>query len=276
MHALDLFVVLYRRNPEASETLSTLSRIDFAQLGIDVEVHIWDNARQQPAPPAPGFLPFPWRYGSSPENESLAKVYNMLVRQSSRPYVVIFDQDSSVDTAFFRALTTSIDADKAEVFTPLIQHGNTTISPGCLKWIKGAALARVRDRAILPRNFTAMMSGMCISRALLTRMGPRPFDERLRLYGVDTRFCRDIARLGSRAWLTGARLVHDSALRSTTDPDAVLQRQIWLWQSWVHVFDRNLLEKLAIRGYVVWKAWRVSAQAHARGRFLQVVAEVFR
>lgn len=276
MHALDLIVVLYRRDPEASETLATLSRIDFAKLGIDIEVHIWDNAREHPAPPDPGFLPFPWRYWSSPENESLAKIYNMLVRQSNRPYVVIFDQDSSVDAAFFRELTASIDTGNAEVFTPRIRHGDTTISPGCLKWVKGSALARVRDRALLPANFTAMMSGMCISRALLTRLGPRPFDERLRLYGVDTRFCRDVARLGSRAWLTGAHLEHDSALRSTTDPDAALQRQIWLWQSWVHVFDRNLMEKLAIRCYVVWKAWRVSAGAHARGRFFQVVAEVFR
>ncbi|WP_321785279.1 hypothetical protein [Paraburkholderia sp. J94] len=42
------------------------------------------------------------------------------------------------------------------------------------------------DNARLPRNFAAMMSGLCMTRPLLARRGPQPFDERLRLYGVDT------------------------------------------------------------------------------------------
>lgn len=276
MQAIDLIVVLYRRHPQDAETLMTLSQIDFAALGIDAEVHIWDNAREQPAPPPADFLRIPWRYCSSAANEPLSKVYNTLVRASSRPYVAIFDQDSRVDARFFRELIEAIETREADVYAPRIMHGDKTISPGCLKWIKGASLPGVTGKAMLPRNFTAMMSGMCMSRALLALLGPRPFDERLRLYGVDTRFCRDLSRLGARAWITGAQLGHDSALRSTTDPAAILQRQIWLWQSWLRVFDRNPLEMLAIRGYVLWKAWRVASAVRARSRFFHVVAEVFR
>jgi GT2 family glycosyltransferase len=190
--------------------------------------------------------------------------------------MVIFDQDSRVDDAFFRHLITGIAHVHADVFVPVIRHAGKTISPGRLQWIKGAALHGVAADTMLPRGFTAMMSGLCIRRAFLVRLPPQPFDERLCLYGVDTRFCRDIARLGATAYLTSAVLGHDSALRSTTDPHAVLQRQIWLWQSWLHVFDRNLFEVLAIRCYVLWKAWRASVDPRSPGRFLDVIAEVFR
>jgi GT2 family glycosyltransferase len=192
--------------------------------------------------------------------------------------VVIFDQDSSVDTAFFEELVDSLGKVElaADVFVPVIRHDGQLISPGRLRWIKGEALRSVTTKAMLPTDFTAMMSGMCISRSFLAQLAPQPFDERLRLYGVDTRFCRDLARHGARAYLHGALLGHDSALRSTTDPRAALQRQIWLWQSWLHVFDRNLFEVLAIRCYVLWKAFRVSVGARTRGNFFDVIAEVFR
>ena len=276
MRALDVFVVLYRRDPEAAETLVTLSQIDFIALGLDVEIYIWDNARPDPSPPRAGFLPVASRYFSSPDNEPLSKVYNTLVGESSRPYVVVFDQDSSVDAEFFRQLIKSIAEMAADVFVPVIRHHGRTISPGRLRWIKGAALPQVKTNAMLPSSFTAMMSGLCITRELLTRLQPRPFDERLWLYGVDTRFCRDLAARCGRAFLTGAQLGHDSALRNTADPRATLQRQIWLWQSWLYVFDRNVLEVLAIRCYVLWKAWRVSIAPQSRARFVDVIAEVFR
>ncbi|TDY17034.1 GT2 family glycosyltransferase [Paraburkholderia sp. BL6665CI2N2] len=278
MLALDIFVVLYQRDPEAAETLITLSQIDFASLGIDVEVHIWDNARAVPVPPNAHFLPFRWRYFASPENEPLSKVYNMLVRESRRPHVVIFDQDSSVDAAFLEKLADCLEKVEieADVFVPVIRHDGHLISPGRLRWIKGEALCSVTTNAMLPTDFTAMMSGLCISRAFLTRLAPHPFDERLRLYGVDTRFCRDLAKHGARAYLHEAVLGHDSALRSTTDPLAALQRQIWLWQSWLRVFDRNPFEMLAIRCYVMWKALRISVGPRAPGNFFDVIAEVFR
>lgn len=276
MRALDVFVVLYRRDPEAAETLITLSQIDFIALGLDVEIYIWDNARLDPSPPRAGFLPAASRYFSSPENEPLSKVYNTLVGESNRPYVIVFDQDSSVDEEFFRQLSRSIAEVTADVFVPVIRHDGRTISPGRLRWIKGAALRQVKTNAMLPSGFTAMMSGLCISRKLLTQLEPRPFDERLWLYGVDTRFCRDLAARRGRAFLTAAELGHDSALRNTADPRATLQRQIWLWQSWLQVFDRNVLEALAIRCYVLWKVWRVSIARQSPARFVDVIAEVFR
>ncbi|SIT48031.1 conserved hypothetical protein [Paraburkholderia piptadeniae] len=276
MPTLDIFVVLYRRRPDAAETLVTLSRVNFRSLGFDVELHIWDNAASVPTPPQQGFLPFKWRYIASQDNEPLSRVYNALFRNSTGSYVIVFDQDSSVDEWFFRSLAASIASVHAEVFVPVIKHDERVISPGRLRWIKGAPLTHLRVNDILPRHFTAMMSGLCIARSFLTRLGQRPFDERLRFYGVDTRFCRDLAQHGGSAYLHDAVLGHDSALRSITDSDAALERQIWLWQSWLRVFDRNVGEELAIRCYVLWKAWRASRRLNTPFKFHDLIAEVFR
>ncbi|AXF05540.1 glycosyltransferase family 2 protein [Paraburkholderia hospita] len=276
MPTLDIFVVLYRRRPEAAETLVTLSRIDLRSLGFEVELHIWDNGASDPTPPSQGFLPFKWRYTASQANEPLSKVYNALLRNSISSYVIIFDQDSRVDEAFFTSLAASIASERADVFVPVIKHGERVISPGQLRWIKGAALAHLKVNNVLPRHFTAMMSGLCITRSYLLRLGPRPFDERLRFYGVDTRFCRDLEQHRGNAYLHDAVLGHDSALRSITDSHAALERQIWLWQSWLRVFDRNMGEVLAIRCYVLWKAWRASRRPHTPFKFHDLIVEVFR
>jgi len=272
---LDIFVVLYKRRIDASETLVSLRRLDFVALGFDVEVHIWDNS---PAPlwPVQGTLPHNWSYISSPSNDALSKVYNTLLRDTSRSYVMIFDQDSYVTDALFSRLRAGINQVNADVFVPMIKHDERVISPGRLRWIKGAPLRAVRPGALLPRNFTAMMSGLCISRAALLRHGAQPFDERLRFYGIDTRFCRDLSQYGGAAYLYDAVLEHDSALRSTVDRDAALERQIWLWKSWLQVFDRNLAESIAIRFYVLWKVLQASCKPGSQRKFGELVSKVLR
>ncbi|WP_310634499.1 hypothetical protein [Paraburkholderia sp.] len=42
--------------------------------------------------------------------------------------------------------------------------------------------------------------------------------------------------------------IHDCVLRSTANPAAALQPQIWLQQFRLRAFDLNPLEMLAIRG----------------------------
>src|SRR5471030_835961 len=137
MISLDIFVVLYKRQIGASETLVSLRRLDFASLGFDVEVHIWDNS---PAPLYinPETLPHSWRYVSSLSNDALSKVYNTLLCGTSRPYVMIFDQDSSVTETLFLCLRAGIEQTNADVFVPMIKHDGRVISPGLLRWIKGA------------------------------------------------------------------------------------------------------------------------------------------
>jgi GT2 family glycosyltransferase len=272
---LDIFVVLYKRQIDASETLVSLRRLDFVTLGFDVEVHIWDNS-PTPLWPEQGTLPPNWRYISSTSNDALSKAYNTLIRGTSRSYVMIFDQDSCVTETLFLRLRAGIEEVIADVFVPMIKHDGRVISPGRLRWIKGAPLRAVHPGALLPKNFTAMMSGLCISRSALLRHGAQPFDERLRFYGIDTRFCRDLSQHGGAAYLYDAVLEHDSALRSTADRDAALERQIWLWQSWLQVFDRNLAESIAIRFYVLWKVLQVSCRPGSQRKFGELASKVLR
>lgn len=272
---IDMIVVLYQRNVEASETLRSLRELDFAALDIRPIVRIWHNAAD-PDMPEPDNLPEGWHYHPSADNTPLSVVYNTLYACGNSTYLMVFDQDTMVDFMLFAKLMEAIRRTQAEVLVARIEHDGQLISPGQLRWIQGRALASSQADRYLPRHFAAMMSGLCIKRLALQRLGLRPFDERLNFYGIDTRLCRDMSRLGSRAYFYDARLQHDSALRSQPDPTRLLTRRLWLWRSWLNVFDANLAERLGIRFYVLYKLWHTARDPRVERRFFSLVSEVFR
>lgn len=274
MIGLDLFVVLYRRQITKSETLSSIRRLDFSELGFSVTVHIWDNS-PGPAEPDQLSLPQNWNYFHDPQNSSLSKVYNTLFRQSTRPYVMILDQDSELSVDLFSKLHDSIAHVPADIFAPVIMHSGAVISPGKLLWIKGSRIRHLHRNALLPKNFTAMMSGLCINRSYLASLSDSPFDERLRFYGIDTKFCRDACARRAKAYVYDALLPHDSALRSTGNRSDHIERYIWLWQSWLHVFDRNIPEVIAIRLYIAFKLILVS-KTNNKYTLRELFAKVYR
>jgi GT2 family glycosyltransferase len=252
MIKLDVFVVLYKQTIDQSETLAALRRLNLQALGFAANIYIWDNSPHA-APIDTQTLDEGWRYHNCRENLPLSRVYNTLLAQSYGHYVLILDQDSVVDTSFFLKLGYGISRSRADVYVPIIRHEQRMVSPAKLLWIKGVPLRRYAAWSLLPRNFTAMMSGLCITRDYLRRCGTHPFNERLTFYGVDTRFFRDLSHRGGSAYLHGAILRHDSVLRPPEGRLPDIERQIWLWQSWLHVFDRNHLEATAVRLYIFWK-----------------------
>lgn len=274
MSGVDVFVVLYRRRLAESETVQSLMQAITAPARNRWRVQIWDNS---PDPdPAAAALPSAWRYWWNGENVPLSHAYNAMLRASAKPHVLVFDQDSRFDAGFLRELRGGIDGVVADMYVPIIRHGGQLISPGRLRWIKGERLDTVLPRTFLPASFTAMMSGLCISRRFLERLGPAPFDERLRFYGIDTRLCRELNRRGGRAYLHAGTLGHDSALRDRRDPEQYVQRRIWLMRSWRHVFDANPAERLGVHLYVLWTTLRlVLGPGRARGA-LAILREVYR
>lgn len=255
MIGLDLFVVLYRRRVMESETLVSLKKLDLNDLGFSGNVYIWDNSptvdiQSQRA------LPQNWHYCHDPENSPLSKVYNTLLQKSAQPYVMILDQDSELSSGIFSKLHDSLVHVPADVYVPVIEHAGKVISPGKLIWIKGSHIQPLQRNTRLPGNFTAMMSGLCATRRFLDRLSDNPFDERLRFYGIDTRFCCDASARGAQAYVYDAVLPHDSALRGVSSNSEQIERHIWLWKSWLQVFDRNIFEMAAIRLYIAFKLVR--------------------
>lgn len=275
MVRIDVFVVLYMRSVQASQTLDSLRRFDYDPSQLQLRVRIWDNS-PEPDRKGAASLPAGWDYVCSEHNTALSLVYNTLLRSTSSPYVMIFDQDSQVGPALLHKLLGCIRDIDADMYVPIIRHQGTMISPGRLRWIKGAPLRKAWVNAFLPPHFTAMMSGLCISRRFLREIGPAPFDERLWFYGIDTRLCRELNWRGGRAYLYDAVLGHDSALRDTRDPVQLTRRRIWLMRSWKYVFDANALERLGVHAYVLWSAWRLARRRGAGQGFFAILSEVYR
>lgn len=252
MIGLDLFVVIYRRRILEAETLISLRKLNLTNLGFSANVYIWDNSPEFDES-SQYSLPPNWHYIHEPKNPSLSIVYNTLLQRSAQPYVMILDQDSVLGTNLFSHLHDSVTRVLADIYVPVIEHAGKVISPGKLVWIKGSHIHPLQRNAILPKNFTAMMSGLCVKRDFFAGLSSKPFDERLRFYGVDTKFCRDASAQGAKAYIYDAVLPHDSALRNVSTQLDRIERHVWLWQSWLHVFDRNILEAVAIRLYIAFK-----------------------
>lgn len=275
MVRIDLFVVLYMRLVQASQTLDSLRRLEYDPRKLQLRVHIWDNS-PEPDRDGAAALPAHWDYVCSQQNTPLSLVYNTLLKSSSAPHVMILDQDSDVGQALIDKLASCIRDIDADMYVPVIRHQEQMISPGRLHWIKGAPLRKACLNAFLPPYFTAMMSGLCISRCFLRDLGPAPFDERLWFYGIDTRLCRELNWRGGCAYLYDAVLGHDSALRDTDDPVQLMRRRIWLMRSWKYVFDADALERLGVHAYVLWSAWRLARRCGVTQSFFAILSEVYR
>ncbi|TAA44276.1 glycosyltransferase [Pseudoxanthomonas winnipegensis] len=274
MISIDVFVVLYRRKIAESETVQSLLRSTTACTQLQLRVQLWDNSPEADAQAV--ILAPDWRYSWNGHNAPLSVAYNAMLLHAASPYVLVFDQDSRFEPDFLDALCAAMRAVPADMYVPRIAHQGRVISPCRLRWIKGAALPGVTPGTVLPRCFTAMMSGLCISQRFLWSLGPAPFDERLRFYGIDTRLCRELNLRGGRAYVHRGTLDHDSALRDRRDPEQYVQRKIWLMRSWRHVFDRNRLERLGVHLYIAWTVLRLVSGPGRRRGARSILAEVYR
>jgi GT2 family glycosyltransferase len=186
-----MIVVLYRLKVGESPTLQSLERCKGA-LDAQDQVVIWDNSpspqdgedlsRMQAA------LPCGLHYRHTPENISLAAIYNRAVSEHpAAELVFLLDQDSAFTPDFFREINEAAAAHpEINLFVPLIKHGRQVVSPGHYYAFKGKYWTVEKYGVVPARSTVAIASGMCIRMAYLQRFGG--FEEKLKLYGIDTNF----------------------------------------------------------------------------------------
>ena len=185
-------------------------------------------------------------------NCPLAKVYNDASEpKSAYEWFVILDDDTQLPLDFLESL---VEADRdgfgADIAVPIVRCGDLIVSPGQYNFVKGKHLTEVQ-RGMLPSyNLVAIASGMAIRHRYIASF-PRPFDERLSFYGVDTRFCLDYRDRRPALFVTSATLEHDSALWKSQDKDEQLRRFKLLRQSWFVVHQDSLVKRAAALGLAV-------------------------
>lgn len=191
-------------------------------------------------------------YSWHPENTPLSVIYNKTASQiGQNEYMIILDQDSKLPPEFLIEMRSAAEINpEVKLFLPKVHNGEKLVSPGKLFLFKGHHLKHITHGKISSKNMLAISSGMMISSQYLSK---NSFDERLALYGIDTRFMIDFARKEDHLSVVPTTISHDTALWSTSDPDKLLPRFRALIRTWPIVFEDKQLTKLAstFYGYVL-------------------------
>jgi GT2 family glycosyltransferase len=251
---LTVVVVLYNLELKQSETLSSLK----GQLShnLDINLVLWDNS------PIPvndvneyaDYLPFSIKYYHTPENLSLAKVYNRVIGAETFDYLLLLDQDTKLPDTYLsliEQLTTSNPT--LNLFLPVVKNGNRMVSPGSFQYFKGTHLSAIQPGICSSKNLLAIGSGMTISNNVFSKLNLR-FDERLSFYGIDSRFMLDYARVQDLLYVMPVTLNHDSALWSNPSAEVLLPRFRNLRKAWSLLLSDKPAVRLLNRFYYAIKS----------------------
>lgn len=174
---------------------------------------LWDNSPEPQDAEAlrrlQEALPAKLIYRHHPENTPLSRVYNEAVALDV-PYdlLVFLDQDSSFDARYLEALQEAAAAHpEIALFAPLIRVDEKVVSPGHFRYFKGKYWSAPQWGKVPAENTVAVMSGLAVRRSFFRKFGC--FDERFRLYGIDTNLMLRHAKLHSHFFVLDAPFGHD-------------------------------------------------------------------
>ncbi|RCW30038.1 glycosyltransferase [Marinilabilia salmonicolor] len=215
-----VIVILYNREIDESETINSLIRCKNVFHEKDYIV-VWDNS-----PNAQDSFKLNrikelfknFHYKHSGINQPLPVVYNSIIHSFDKDvdYVNIWDQDSTFSIDYYESFLNSFkNLDEIQIFVPKVFNGKTLESPGFFFHFKGKKISKGKCFGIQSiKNKVAIMSGIIISYDMFFSV---EFDERLRLYGVDTKFFKDAGRLVDKFFVMDYSLNHDLSIYDTNE-----------------------------------------------------------
>jgi hypothetical protein len=222
-----IVTVLYRTELPAAQTVRSLLD-NKRQLSDKDKIVLWDNSPTPQAEQAleqiKAELPCTVEYHHTPENISLAKIYNTVYRSNPDfETLYIFDQDSSFSESYFEQVSIAEKKHpEINLFLPLIRAGQTIISPGNFFYFKGQYWKQARLGVVPARRNTAIASGMAIRMSYLLQSGG--FEEQLQLYGIDTNFMLRYAKKNKYFYVFDVDFQHDISEFKKEDRQTKLRR----------------------------------------------------
>lgn len=122
-------IVLYRCSPEASTSVTSLSRTLRRNQGASISVLLYDNSPE----PWRGPLPGGWQYVHDPANGGILAAYSraLAMAQGSCSWLLLLDQDSDLSEDFLVVLRQEIANAGPEVaaIVPVVKDGHAIVSP---------------------------------------------------------------------------------------------------------------------------------------------------
>lgn len=245
-------VVLYKKKISECETIESLARMSGE---FDKNFVIWDNGglyQDELELDSLKKLKGDFFYICDGKNTGLAHIYNKISNENIFDYIVILDHDTNLPNNYLFVLDGAIKSNNdIKLFLPLIYSENKLVSPGDLHVFKGKHWRKEVCGLVDSKSKLAITSGMALSKKYIAN-NKKTFDERLRLYGIDTRFMVEYARNEDKFFVFPAKIIHHTMLWSNPAADIMLFRFRNLRRSWFIVFSDSTLKVLMLLPYSVF------------------------
>lgn len=227
-----LLVVLYKLDPDQSSTLKSIHSAELLlSYGFDVSVVVWDNsAPLSRREEVGGLIPsgFEFHYFQSEGNESLARIYNTVIKLFSGgcDYIGFYDHDSCLSEEYFHQFQLSENKYScAYAFAPKIYVGTRLVSPGKRIWLKGYYVNDFDVGVYKKQDWLVINSGLIVRLKYFSETS-NYFDERLGFYSVDSYFSIKFQKSGYRLCVFDGALSHSLSLYE----DESLKKKLWRFE----------------------------------------------
>lgn len=239
-------VVLYKENISQCKTLLSFKGIDLFKNQNNFFV-IWDNS---PGCENEKFLYKDFfcsnniEYIHTPENISLAKIYNSSIKEHNADVYCIFDQDSEITFKNFDNYVDKVlDKNRdINIFLPQVFAGRKLFSPGKSFLSHGSHFNKLNSGIHKHRLYTAITSGMIVRHSVFFQKNSW-FNEDLNLYGIDFDFFRKYRAIDSKFYLLNFSLNHDLSTFSLSNDEA-RQRVKMQFDAYLKIFRHNIFYPL--------------------------------
>lgn len=197
----------------------------------------------------------PLRYLHRAANPPLGAAYNDAVRAflGESMYVLILDQDTWLPSDLFPVAARECEsANEPAIMAPTIRADGRLVSPSsfCLGW--GRHWSKPRFGIQTTQNTVIINSGSFIHRRVFLEQGIW-FDERLRLYGIDTDFFIRVAERNRRFLVLPLIIEHDLSFGSASTVVKAAKLREMLASNRLIYSNASLPKRVAVAlvGYVV-------------------------
>ena len=219
-------LVLYKSNISNCLTIKSLINSK-SSLHPDFKICVWDNSPTKQAEEEISTLVdigCDIEYTHTPQNMSLAKIYNNVIKKNSDfEFLLLLDQDSSFDESYFKEFEQCVHQNPTvKLFIPLIESAGYIVSPGYFHSFKGKYWNQKRHGLMESKNMIAITSGMIVKIDVFHEIGY--FDEQLNLYGIDTNFMIRYRRHFKNFYVLSSNFNHDLSTHNDEPLNTKLRR----------------------------------------------------
>ena len=153
----------------------------------------------------------------TPDNLSLSKIYNFVVKNHEADLYCIFDQDSEITRSDYDLYLDEMiyQNPNINVFLPQIYSNESLYSPGRFWIFKGSHYIDIKPGIHEDKKYTAITSGMCIRKKVFFEKNIW-FNEDLQLYGIDTCFFNTYRKVDKKFFVLDMVMNHDLSQDSLT------------------------------------------------------------